>query len=110
MIGTSAFDSTKIEYSHPDLFKRRSDFQQTSVTLKLSVIDAYMLGIYEMFQDEFNFSPNFEDILYGTIQPNGSWTGSIGKMIALKHDLGWCHSINIQCLIQFQIIFHFSCR
>ena len=113
MIGTSAFDSTRIEHSHPDVFKRRSDFQQTYVTLKTvgyEGIDAYMLGIYEMFQDEFNFSPIFEDVGFGIALQNGSWTGSIGKMIDLEHDLGWCHSINIQYKIQFKIIFHFSCR
>ena len=49
MIGTSAFDSTRIEHSHPDVFKRRSDFQQTYVTLKTvgyEGIDAYLFRVF----------------------------------------------------------------
>ena len=113
MIGSSPNDSTIIEHSHSDVFKRRSDFKQTSLTLKTlrtEWTDAYMLGIYKMFEAEFNFSPIFEDVGFGIALQNGSWTGSIGKMIDLEHDLGWCHSINIQYKIQFKIIFHFSCR
>ena len=92
MIGTSAFNSTRIEYSHLDVFKRRSDFKQTSLTLmnvRNEFVDNYILGIYEMFEDEFNFNPIFEDVAYGRKQQNGSWTGSIGKLLTLEHDLGW---------------------
>ena len=111
MIGSSPNDSTIIEHSHLDVFKRRSDFKQTSLTLKTvrtEWIDAYNLGIYEMFEDEFNFSPIFEDIEYGTLQ-NGSWTGSMGKMISLEHDLGWqpFQYLFVVC-IQFQRIFSFQ--
>ena len=92
LIGSSAYDSTTIEYSHLDVFKRRSDFKQTSLTLmnvRNEFVDNYILGIYEMFEDEFNFNPIFEDVAYGRKQQNGSWTGSIGKLLTLEHDLGW---------------------
>ena len=92
MIGSSAFDSMTVKYSHSDVFKRRSDLNQTSLTLKIvrtEWIDNYLLGIYEMFEDEFNFSPIFEDINYGGKQEDGSWTGAIGKLISGEHDLGW---------------------
>ena len=93
MIGSSALDSTTVKYSNQDVFKRRSDLNQTSLTLKTirnEWVDSYMLGIYEMFEDEFNFNPIFEDTLYGVLLQNGSWSGSIGKLISLEHDLGWC--------------------
>ena len=92
MIGSSALDSMTIKYSHQDVFKRRSDLNQTFLTLKTvrnEWIDSYLLGIYEMFEDEFNFSPIFEDINYGGKQEDGSWTGAIGKLISGEHDLGW---------------------
>ena len=93
LIASSHLDSTTIKYSHQDVFKRRSDLNQTSLTLKTvrtEWIDNYLLGIYEIFEDEFNFSPIFEDTIYGGKQVDGSWTGTIGKLISLEHDLGWC--------------------
>ena len=93
LIGSSHLDSTTIKYSHQDVFKRRSDLNQTSLTLKTvrtEWIDNYLLDIYEIFEDEFNFSPIFEDTIYGWKQEDGSWTGTIGKLISLEHDLGWC--------------------
>ena len=113
MIGSSPNDSTIIEHSHSDVFKRRSDFKQTSLTLKTvrtEWIDAYNLGIYEMFEDEFNFSPIFEDVGYGKFLQNGSWTGSIRRMISLEHDLGWhlFHFKTSSVPIQFHLILSFQ--
>ena len=115
MIGSSALDSMTIKYSHQDVFKRRSDLNQTFLTLKTvrnEWIDSYLLGIYEMFEDEFNFSPIFEDTIYGWKQEDGSWTGTIGKLISLEHDLGWqpFQYLFVVCIQFHRIFFNSSCR
>ena len=88
LIGKSSWDnSSAIEYSHPDVFARRKNFKGTTVITMSPKSMNLMLDLFELFQAEFNFTPVFDGTVYGQPNKDGSWTGSIGKLMTLEHDL-----------------------
>ena len=87
----SSSDPSEIEYTNTNVYKRRSDFKQTSVTCDGFGKDnkiLFMSEVYQMFREDFNFDAILEnDTLFGQELPNGTWIGSVGKLIAHEHDL-----------------------
>ena len=87
LIGKSSWNnSSTIEYFHQDVFARRKNLKGTNVTTGGDQ-KGFMLDLLDLFQAEFNFTPNYDGDTYGNLQDDGSWTGSIGKMMALEHDV-----------------------
>ena len=88
LIGTSELnDPSNVTYFFPDVYARRSNFNGKELTLK-RLFFPFMMDIFHLFQDEFNFETIFEDEIFGHQLENGSWSGSIGKLISKEHDLG----------------------
>lgn len=91
LLATSKLDNiTDIQYFNTNVYERRSNFNNQSIfTKEVLEGEECMKDVFALFQRKFNFLPKHENgfTAYGSLAPNGSWKGSIGRLINHDYDI-----------------------
>ena len=91
LLATSKLDNiTDIQYFNTNVYERRSNFNNQSIfTKEVLEGEECMKDVFALFQRKFNFAPKYETgfTAYGSRAPNGTWKGSIGRLINHDYDI-----------------------